>query len=83
MLLTMRKFKFYLLAMVVTAGLMLVTGDMTKRLLQTFQVKTVYTNQLTGQQQIGQQISVKNLPAGSYEIDLPFLKKPISKMSMK
>ena len=73
MLLTMRKFKFYLLAMVVTAGLMLVTGDMTKRLLQTFQVKTVYTNQLTGQQQIGQQISVKNLPAGSYEIDLPFL----------
>ncbi|MEK7499460.1 MAG: hypothetical protein AAB649_02545, partial [Patescibacteria group bacterium] len=27
---------------------------------------------------IGQLISVKNLPAGSYEIDLPFLKKPKS-----
>ena len=79
MLLMMRKFKFYILAMLVTAGLMLVTGDMTKRLLQTFQIKTVYTNQLTGQQQIGQQISVKNLPAGSYEIELPFLKKPGSK----
>ncbi len=76
MLLTMRKFKFYLLVMVVTAGLMLVTGDMTKRLLQTFQIKTVYTNQLTGQQTIGQKITVKNLPAGSYEVDLPFLKKP-------
>ena len=49
---------------------------MTKRLLQTFQIKTVYTNQLTGQQTIGQKITIKNLPAGSYEIDLPFLKKP-------
>lgn len=78
MLFVLRKFKFYVLAMVVTAGLMLVTGDMTKRLLQTFQVKTVYTNELTGQQSIGQKITVKNLPAGSYEIDLPFLKKPKS-----
>lgn len=76
MLLAMRKYRFYFLAMVVTASLMLVTGDMTKRLLQTFQVKTVYTNQITGEQQIGQKITVKNLPAGSYEIELPFLKKP-------
>ena len=76
MLVAMRKFKFYLLVLVVTAGLMMVTGDMTKRLLQTFQVKTVYTNQLTGQTTIGQKITIKNLPAGSYEIDLPFLKKP-------
>lgn len=76
MLLSMRKFKFYLLVLVVTVGLMTVTGDMTKRLLQTFQIKTVYTNQLTGQQTIGQKITIKNLPAGSYEIDLPFLKKP-------
>ncbi len=78
MLLTLRKFKFYLVVLVVTAGLMMVTGDMTKRLLQTFQIKTVYTNELTGEERIGQLISVKNLPAGSYEIDLPFLKKPKS-----
>lgn len=79
MLLSLRKFRFYIIALAVTAGLMLVTGDMTKRLLQTFQVKTVYTNRETGEQQIGQQITLKNLPAGNYEIDLPFLRKPVSK----
>jgi len=76
MLLAMRKFKFYAVVLVVTAGLLMVTGDMTKRLLQTFQIKTVYTDEQTGETIIGQQITVKNLPAGSYEIDLPFLKKP-------
>lgn len=75
MLLRMKKFAFYAVVLVVTGGLLLVTGDMTKRLLQTFQVKTVYTNPLTGVSQIGQKISVDNLPAGSYEINLPFIKK--------
>lgn len=74
-LLGIRKFKFYALVLVVTAILLLITGDMTKRLLQTFQVKTVYTNELTGQSQIGQKITLNDLPAGSYEINLAFLKK--------
>jgi len=78
LLLGLRRFKFYLFVLMVTAGLLMVTGDMTKRLLQTFQVRTVYTDEQTGETRIGQEISVKNLPAGSYEIDLPFLKKPKS-----
>lgn len=75
MLLRMKKFVFYVIVLIVTGGLLLVTGDMTKRLLQTFQVKTVYTNPLTGVSQIGQKITADNLPAGSYEINLPFVKK--------
>ncbi len=81
MLLRMKKFVFYIVVLGVTGGLLLVTGDMTKRLLQTFQVKTVYTNPATGVSQIGQQITADNLPAGSYEINLPFLKKSTKKSS--
>jgi hypothetical protein len=83
MLFYIRKFKFWAVAMILTGILLVLTGDMTKRLLQTFQFKTVYTNQLTGEERIGQEISVQNLPAGSYKIDLPFLKQGDEKVEDK
>lgn len=70
-LLFIRKFKFYLMVVVVTAGLLYVTGDTTKRLLETFQVKTVYVNEQTGQTDISQKISVDKLPAGGFKIPVP------------
>ncbi len=67
-LLYLRKFKVYGLVLVLTAILLLVTGDMTKRFQQTFQIKTVFVNEQTGQENIDQKISVKKLPAGGYKI---------------
>ena len=67
-LLFLRKFKVYGLVLLLTAILLFVTGDMTKRFQQTFQVKTVFVNQQTGAENIDQKITVKNLPAGGLKI---------------
>jgi hypothetical protein len=71
-LLLMRKFRIFAAVLVVTTVLLFVTGDMTKRFLQTFQVKTVFINEKTGAQQVDQKISVKNLPAGTKAFKVPF-----------
>lgn len=67
-----KKFKFLFLTLVLTAALLLTTKDMTARFLQTVQIKTVYVNQQTGNEKVEQNINVKQLPAGNYEIKLPF-----------
>lgn len=72
-LLFIRKFKFYGLVIILTVILLLVTGDMTRRFQQTFQLKTVFVNEQTGSEKIDQKITTKELPAGQFEI--PFLKK--------
>jgi hypothetical protein len=41
---------------------------MTKRFAQTFQVKTVFINEQSGQEQVSQKISTANLPAGNAKI---------------
>lgn len=71
-LLLMRKFKVFAAALLITAVLLFVTGDMTKRFLSTFQVKTVFVNEKTGGTSVDQKISVKNLPAGTKAFKLPF-----------
>jgi hypothetical protein len=68
----MKKFRLFLAALFITAVLLFVTGDMTKRFLQTFQVKTVFINEKTGGSSVDQKISVKNLPAGTKAFKLPF-----------
>lgn len=70
-LLFMKKWRFLLFTIFLTGGLLLMTGEMTKRFAQTFQVKTVFVNEKTGGQQVDQKITVKNLPAGTQEIKLP------------
>lgn len=69
-LLFLRKFKLYALVVVITAILLLITGDMTRRFQQMFQIKTVYVNEQTGHEDIDQNISVKRLPAGGLKIPL-------------
>lgn len=72
-LLLMRKFRVFALVLGITVVLLFVTGDMTKRFLQTFQVKTVFINEKTGAQQVDQKITVKNLPAGTKSFKIPFV----------
>lgn len=74
-LLLMRKFKVFFAALLITAILLFVTGDMTKRFLATFQIKTVFINQKTGGTSVDQKISVKNLPAGTKAFNIPFPNK--------
>jgi hypothetical protein len=69
-LLVHRKFKYLLFMILATGALLFVTGDMTKRFQQTFQIKTVFVNTTTGGTKIDQKISVDNLPAGNSEVPL-------------
>lgn len=70
-LLFVRKFRFLVFTVAATAVLMLMTGEMTKRILQTFQIRTVFVNEKTGQTRVDQKISVKRLPAGTKQIRFP------------
>ncbi|MCR4277164.1 MAG: hypothetical protein NUV87_03480, partial [Candidatus Roizmanbacteria bacterium] len=47
-LLFIRKFKFLIFTLVLTAGLMFITGEITKRFLQTFQVRRILIDDRTG-----------------------------------
>lgn len=66
----LRKFKFSIFVLLLTASLMFATGELTKRFLQTFQVRRILVNEQTGAVYIGQVISTKNLPSGSFYIKL-------------
>ena len=69
-LLFIRKFKFLILVLILTAGLMFTTGEITKRFLKTFQVRRILVNDRTGAVYIGQTITTKELPAGSFYVKL-------------
>ncbi|MEK7071290.1 MAG: hypothetical protein AAB966_05790 [Patescibacteria group bacterium] len=69
-LLYLKKFRVFAVVIGLTVVLLLITGDMTERFLQTIQLKTVYLNTQTGSERIDQKISVDRLPAGGYEIPL-------------
>lgn len=70
-LLWIRKFKFLVFVALLTAVLLFVTGEMTKRLQSTFQIKTIFVNLETGQTSIDQKLSTKELPAGDLRIKFP------------
>ncbi len=69
-LLFIRKFKFLIFTLVLTAALMFTTGEITKRFLQTFQVRRILIDDRTGAVYIGQKITTKDLPAGSFYLKL-------------
>ena len=69
-LLFIRKFKFLIFVLLLTAGLMFTTGEITKRFLKTFQVRRILVNDRTGAVYIGQTITTKELPAGSFYVKL-------------
>ena len=65
-----RKFKFLIFVLILTAVLMLTTGEITKRFLSTFQIRRILVDDRTGAVYIGQTITTKELPAGSFYIKL-------------
>ena len=69
-LLFIRKFKFLIFILILTAGLMFTTGEITKRFLSTFQVRRILVDDRTGAVYIGQTITTKELPAGSFYVNL-------------
>ncbi|PIP63529.1 hypothetical protein COW97_02010 [Candidatus Roizmanbacteria bacterium CG22_combo_CG10-13_8_21_14_all_34_12] len=69
-LLFTRKFKFLIFVLILTAGLMFTTGEITKRFLKTFQVRRILIDDRTGAVYIGQTITTKELPAGSFYVKL-------------
>ena len=69
-LLFTRKFKFLIFVLILTAGLMFATGEITKRFLKTFQVRRILIDDRTGAVYIGQTITTKELPAGSFYVKL-------------
>lgn len=78
-LLMFRKFKLYLYIVLLSASLILVSGDLTKRFAQTFQFKLIFINTQTGNVDIKQTISVKELPAGNLQIPIPNKNKSVKK----
>lgn len=69
-LLFIRKFKFLFFVLILTSILMLTTGEITKRFLKTFQVRRILVDDQTGAVYIGQTITTKELPAGSFYVKL-------------
>ncbi len=69
-LLFVRKFKFLIFVIILTAGLMFTTGEITKRFLKTFQIRRILVDDRTGAVYIGQTITTKELPAGSFYVKL-------------
>ncbi len=78
-LLLLRKFRFYIFVVLITGLLMLTTGDLVTRFVQTFQLKKIFINTSTGGVTIGQKITTKELPAGNVEIPVPGKKKKAQK----
>ncbi|VVA43366.1 conserved membrane hypothetical protein [Candidatus Roizmanbacteria bacterium] len=69
-LIFIRKYKFLIFVLIVTVGLVFMTGETSKRFLKTFQVKRILVDDRTGAVYIGQTITTKELPAGSFYIKL-------------
>jgi len=67
-LLLNKKWRLWILVALLSAILLYVTGDLSKRFLQTIQIKQVFVNEQTGGQTINQKINPKELPAGGFEI---------------
>lgn len=69
-LIFVRKYKFLIFVLILTAGLMFATGEISKRFLKTFQIKRILVDERTGAVYIGQTITTKELPAGSFYVKL-------------
>lgn len=75
LLIYLRKYWFSIFVAIITVLLVLSTGELTKRFLKTFQVRTILVDEKTGAVYIGQKITTKELPAGSFYIKLKDQKK--------
>ncbi|MCS7092866.1 MAG: O-antigen ligase family protein [Patescibacteria group bacterium] len=69
-LILLKKFRLSLTIFVLTVILITATGEMTERFLRTFQIRTILVDEKTGAVYIGQKITTKELPAGTFYLKL-------------
>ncbi len=65
-LLFVRKFKLFFLVIILTAGLTLASGNLTKRLTRTFQQKPIFIDKTTGQTTVPRRLKPDELPIGDF-----------------
>src|SRR3989339_1730731 len=65
-----RKYLFTLFVIALTVGLMFISKDLGKRFFRTFQIKRILVNEKTGSVYVNQNITTKELPAGSFYVKL-------------
>lgn len=69
-LIYIRKYLFTVFVVVLTVALVLTTGELTNRFLKTFQVRRILIDDKTGAVYIGQTITTKELPSGSFYVPI-------------
>jgi len=65
-----RKYLFTLFVIALTVGLMFMSKDLSSRFSRTFQIKRILVNEKTGSVYVNQNITTKELPAGSFYVKL-------------
>ncbi|EKE14914.1 MAG: hypothetical protein ACD_12C00245G0006 [uncultured bacterium] len=69
-LFVIRKYLFTLLVIILTVGLMFLSKDLGNRFFRTFQIKRILVNEKTGSVYVNQNVTTKELPAGSFYVKL-------------
>ena len=69
-LIFLKKPKVLIVAVILTIGLTSLSNNLTSRLRRTFQVKRILVNEKTGEVFIPQQITTKEIPAGSFYVKI-------------
>lgn len=69
-LVLIRKYLFTIFVIVLTVGLMFISKDLGNRFFRTFQIKRILVNEKTGSVYVNQNVTTKELPAGSFYVKL-------------
>ncbi|MBI3366814.1 O-antigen ligase family protein, partial [Candidatus Roizmanbacteria bacterium] len=75
-LIFLKKPKHFLIILLLTIALTFTSKNLTSRFSRTFQVKQIFVNQNTGQVVVPQKITSKEVPAGTFYINLKTAPKP-------
>ncbi|MBI2641926.1 O-antigen ligase family protein, partial [Candidatus Roizmanbacteria bacterium] len=74
-LIFLKKPKHLVVVIILTIGFSLLSKNLTSRFFSTFQTRQIFVNEKTGQVVIPQKITVKELPAGTFYVELKKDKK--------
>ncbi|MGB9707248.1 MAG: O-antigen ligase family protein [Microgenomates group bacterium] len=69
-LIFLKKFKYFFIVLFLTIIFTFSSNNLTSRLKRTFQVKQIFVNEKTGQIIVPQKITTKELPAGTFYLNL-------------
>lgn len=79
-LIFLKKPKIFIVVLIMSIGLSMLTTNLSSRWAQALRVKQIYVNEITGQVVVPQKISVKELPAGTLFLEI---NKPVDKNNAK